>query len=750
MRAIPFPLRHAVLSAVAAALTLATASSAAAQTPVEMRPRIGLALSGGGARGLAHVGVIKVLEELHIPVDCITGTSMGAVVGGAYAAGASAAQMDEVVRKVDWNDLFTDRPPREEMTPRRKQEDYSGYFAPEIGLRNGSLRLAKGVVAGVTIESFLRKLTASAAGTEEFSRLPIPFRAVAANIENGQQVVLSQGSLPLAMRASMAIPGAVNPVEIDGLLLVDGGIANNLPIDLARQTCGDVVIAVNIGTPPLKRDEITSALSVVGQLVNFLGKENVDQQIAGMTDQDVLIKPELGTITATSFDKAADAIRIGEEAARAVTAELRRYSLPAAQYAALRKQQMRSQDHSLGQFDAIEFEGLVLAQPATLRHLMDAKPGVPLDEDTLTSDLRRIYGRGDFDSIDYRIHEQDAKRTLVIHVQEKDTGPQSLRLGLSLSTSLGGDSTSTFNAMFAYRRSWVNPLGGELLINGQIGRHSRLGAEFYQPLSNDSPLFVAPYAAFGKTVRPIYAGDQHLADLVTRDARLGVDLGAALGHWGELRVGALLRQANAITETGPEALPDLRTTDNGLRLRIFGDQLDAPWFPRSGHRVMLEAYEAVPALGNGPRYHRLDLSLTRAYTLGDQSIEATLGAATSFGSRLPSYAAITLGGPFQLSGYATEQLSGQESLFARLRLMHRFLQLPGPLGQGLYGGLSVEAGRIGRSYTLLGTSDSSALPDTLWSGAAFIGADTFLGPAWLGLGYGGAGHVSLFLSLGVP
>jgi NTE family protein len=304
--------------------------------------------------------------------------------------------------------------------------------------------------------------------------------------------------------------------------------------------------------------------------------------------------------------------------------------------------------------------------------------------------------------------------------------------------------------MFSYRRSWVNPLGGELLVNGQIGRQSKLGAEFYQPLANDSPLFVAPYAALGKSVRPIYAGDQHLADLVTRDARLGVDLGAALGHWGELRIGALLRQSNAITETGPEALPDIRTTDNGLRLRIFGDQLDAPWFPRSGHRVMLEAYEAVPALGNGPRYHRVDLSLTRAYTLGDQSIEATLGAATSFGSRLPSYAAITLGGPFQLSGYATEQLSGQESLFARLRLMHRFLQLPGPLGQGLYGGLSLEAGRIGRSYRLLGSRDSTALPDTLWSGAAFIGADTFLGPAWLGLGYGGAGHVSLFLSLGVP
>ena len=329
----PLSRRHRPLPALLAAAALSftllqTAALAAEGAATPQRPRIGLALSGGGARGLAHVGVLKVLDELHVPVDCVTGTSMGSIVGGAFAAGSSAKKMQTVIEAADWDGLFNDHPPRQETSPRRKQDDYVGYFGTEFGLRNGSLQLPKGVVAGVSIESFLRKLTASAAAVENFSQLPIPFKAVAADIETGQQVIMDHGSLAQAMRASMAIPGAVNPVEFEGRLLVDGGIANNLPINLVRQTCADVVIAVNIGTPPMKREEITSLLSIVGQLINFLGKDSLDAQLASMTDRDVLIKPELGDISAGSFDRAADAIRIGEDAARALSDQLRRYSLP--------------------------------------------------------------------------------------------------------------------------------------------------------------------------------------------------------------------------------------------------------------------------------------------------------------------------------------------------------------------------------------------------------------------------------------
>ena len=751
----PLSRRHRPLPALLAAtalsfMSLQTTALAADGAATPQRPRIGLALSGGGARGLAHVGVLKVLDELRVPVDCVTGTSMGSIVGGAFAAGSSAQQMQTVIEAADWDGLFNDRPPRQETSPRRKQDDYVGYFGTEFGLRNGSLQLPKGVVAGVSIESFLRKLTASAAAVENFSQLPIPFKAVAADIETGQQVIMDHGSLAQAMRASMAIPGAVNPVEFEGRLLVDGGIANNLPINLVRQTCADVVIAVNIGTPPMKREEITALLSIVGQLINFLGKDSLDAHLASLTDRDVLIKPELGDISAGSFNRAADAIRIGEDAARALTDQLRRYSLPPAQYLALRARQTKEQNDDLGQFAKVEFEGLVHAQPEALAQLMDTQPGKPADQDTLTRDLRRLYGRGDFDSVDYTIDELAPGRSLVIRVTEKQTGPDYLRFGLALSTSLGSDSTSSFNAIANYRRTWLNELGAEWLITGQIGRQSSLRSEFFQPLARNSAYFVAPYAGIEKFTRPVYNGDQRLAELAAHEVKAGIDIGSQLGHWGELRVGPLWRHINSSTQTGSRGFPDFDVNDSGLQLQLFVDQLDAPWFPRSGHSLNLQSYVALPALGSSQHYARTEATFRQAFTLGEQSAEAAIAVGTNFGTTLPGYAANTLGGPFRLSGYAPFQFAGQQTALARLRLMHRLVKLPGLLGNGMYAGISLEAGHIDRTYDSSNVGSISRYATTRWSTAAFIGADTFLGPAWLGVGYGGPGHTAVFLSLGVP
>jgi len=198
-------------------------------------PRIGLALSGGGARGLAHVGVIKVLEELRVPIHCVTGTSMGAIVGGTYASGLPTAEMEKSVLAADWDIIFRDKPPRADISSRRKIDDYKTLFAPEFGVKDGGLALPKGVIAGVSIEAFFRGLTVRAVGVNDFQKLPIPFRAVATDIETGEAVVLDHGSLAHAMRASMSVPGGMTPVEIDGRLLVDGGIANNLPIALVRK-----------------------------------------------------------------------------------------------------------------------------------------------------------------------------------------------------------------------------------------------------------------------------------------------------------------------------------------------------------------------------------------------------------------------------------------------------------------------------------------------------------------------------------
>jgi NTE family protein len=546
-----------LVSCGAVAPTASLAQSPSADTP--QRPRIGLALSGGGARGAAHIGVLKVLDELRVPVDCVAGTSMGAVIGGSFAAGTTPAEMEKVIQKTDWNEVFTDRPPRAEISSRRKQDDYKNLFAPEFGFRDWSVLLPKGVVAGVNIESFLRYLTEPSSNVQNFAQLPIPFRAVAADIESGQAVILDHGSLALAMRASMSIPGAVSPVEIDGRLLVDGGIANNLPIDIARKTCGDVIIAVNISTPPLTRADITSALSIVVQLINFLGKDTVDRQIAGMTERDVPSAPELGDISPGSFERQGEAVRIGEAAAWQMADSLRRYSLPPEQYAALRPGGART---GLGKVDEIRFEGIERTNREVLAALVESKPGEELDEGKVNADLRRIYGRGDFEAVNYSIERDSAggSPALVIKVREKEIGPDYLRFGLALASDFKGD--AYFNALVQYRRTWLNKFGAEWVTNAQIGQNTYLFTEFYQPVEERGRFFVAPYASYGQYTRGVFVGADRVAEYQVRQGLGGLDLGAALGTWGEARLGPVWRSIDAYVDTGSPALPDVDVNCN--------------------------------------------------------------------------------------------------------------------------------------------------------------------------------------------
>jgi len=723
----------------AAWLALGACATAVAQPA---KPRIGLALSGGGARGIAHVGVLKVLEELRVPVHCVTGTSMGAIVGGAYAAGGTAAGLEKFVHEADWNAIFRDSPPRAEISTRRKIDEYKTLFAPEYGVKSGGLVLPKGVIAGVSIHGFFRLLTQQAVEIGDFDKLPIPFRAVAADIETGEAVVLSRGSLSRAMRASMSVPGAIAPVEIDGRLLVDGGIANNLPIDEARKLCADVIIAVNIATPALKREEITSALSVGGQLINFLGKANVERQLASLGQRDVLIAPDLGDISAGSFDRSRDAIRVGEDAARAVAESLRRYSLPPETYEALRRRQA-TERMPLGAVDEIRLQGLQRTNPAVLRSLLESRPGEPLDEDKVSADLRRIYGRGDFESVDYHIQQESGRRVMVIQPREKDWGPDYMRFGLGLATDFQGE--NYFNILAQYRRTWLNRLGGEWLTEAQIGQHSFLATEFIQPVEERGRYFVAPHFKLGQELRGVFSGDDRVGEYQTKETRFGLDTGAFLGTWGEARIGALWRNVDARTETGSALLPDVKETTVGLRTILFVDQLDNAWFARRGFRVAATAYVSEEGwLGSDRGYQRVDAELTAVKTWGVHTANFKLASGSDFHSDMPGYESFTLGGPLRLSGYRIDQFAGRRFTFGRLMYYNRAVALPDILGSGVFVGGSIEAGQMqGRIGEQGGTG-------TIWSGSVFLAASTFAGPAYLGFGLGENGHYSLYLLLGAP
>jgi NTE family protein len=731
-------------SALLAACLALCASAATAQGAVGSKaaPRIGLVLSGGGARGLAHVGVLKVLEELRVPVHCVTGTSMGAIVGGAYAAGTTAAGLEDFVRKADWNEIFRDSPPRAEISTRRKIDEYKTLFAPEYGVKNGGLVLPKGLIAGVSIHSFFRLLTEQAVEIGDFDKLPIPFRAVAADIETGEAVVLSRGSLSRAMRASMSVPGAIAPVEIDGRLLVDGGIANNLPIDEARKLCGDVIIAVNISTPPLKREEITSALTVGGQLVNFLGKVNVERQLASLGQRDVLITPELGDISSGSFERAGDAIRVGEDAAHAIAESLRRYSVSPEQYEKLRRGQVVERK-PIGSVDEIRFEGLRRTNPEVLRSLLASKPGEALTEEEVSADLRRIYGRGDFESVDYHIQQDAGRRVMVIQPREKDWGPDYMRFGLGVATDFQGE--NYFNLLAQYRRTWLNRLGGEWLTEAQVGQHTFFSTEFIQPVEERGRYFVASHFKIGQELRGVFSGDDRVGEYQTKETRIGLDAGTFLGTWGEARLGALWRRVDARTETGSAIFPDVKETTAGLRALLIVDQLDNAWFARRGYRVATTAYASDEGLlGSDRTYQRLDGELTAVKTWGAHTANFKLSGGTDFHSDMPGYESFSLGGPLRLSGYRIDQFAGRRFAFSRVMYYNRAIPLPDLLGSGVFVGGSIEAGQM------LARAGEQPSTGTIWSGSVFLAASTFAGPAYLGFGMGEHGHYSVYLLLGAP
>jgi len=741
LRFLPSSAILTALICTASTLQLATAAQAAENTVRPGAPRIGLALSGGGARGLAHVGVIKVMEELRIPVHCVTGTSMGAIVAGTYASGISAADMEKAVLAANWDDIFRDKPPRAEIASRRKIDDYKTLFAPEFGVKDGGLAAPKGVVSGVSISAFFRELTGNAAGISDFDKLPIPFRAVAADIETGEAVVIDRGSVANAMRASMSVPGALAPVEFNGHLLVDGGIANNLPIDEARRLCADVVIAVNISTPPLKRNEITSAVTVTSQLVNFLGKATVDQQLKNLSERDILIAPDLGNISAGSFKDAAKTIKIGEDAARKLTASLGRYSLPADQYAALRNQQI-TQRRELGTVAEVRFEGLQRTSPEVLHPMVASKPGEPLTEAQISKDLRQIYGRGDFESVDYRIDQGPGGNVLVIQPREKDWGPDFLRFGLGLATDFQGE--NNFNLLVQYRKTSLNKLGGELITEVQIGQNSRLFAEFIQPLEESGRYFVAPYAQIGQGSRGVFVGENRVAEYDARDMRIGFDAGMTLSTWGEARLGAVWRRIDAGVDTGLLTLPDIKENSAGPNAKVFIDQLDSAWFPRSGFRAIGTAYLADEGFGSDRAYKRLEGLFVGAKSWAAHTFNLGFSGGTDLGSNMPAYDTFTLGGPLRLSGYRINEFSGRRMAYGRLMYYNRALPLPDLLGSGAYVGTSLEAGQIRNRF------DNLPYGGTIMSGSVFLAADTAMGPAYFGVGVGEAGRWSLYMMLGVP
>jgi NTE family protein len=742
--------RAAWFAAISLIVASGTPAQEAAPEHAAGRPRIGLVLSGGGARGAAHIGVLKVLEENHVPVDAIAGTSMGAVVGGLYASGLSAADIERVMTSVDWQDAFRDRPARKDLNFRRKLEDQNFLVKFPLGLKGRKFRLPRGLVQGQKMTQILRGLTLPVAQIQNFDDLAIPFRAIATDIVTGDRVILDRGDLTTAMRASLSAPGVFAPVESDGRLLVDGGLSSNLPIDVARQMGVDVLIVVDCGFPLLERGKLDSVATVTQQMLAILVRHNATEQRKSLTDRDVVIDPALGDFSSLDFTEHERAMKIGEQAARGVTERLAALSVPEPEFQRIQAARAaRRSDAPKVSFLRVEpgaerYSGAIDA-------LFGDQVGKTVDATALDKRINELYGQGNLEIFDYRVVQGDAVAGaapdygLALTTRRNSWGPNYLKFGLQLQNDFEGN--SSFNAAVRGTLAEITKYGGEWTWDLQIGEDPRAATEIYLPVGYRSRWFVAPRVDFNIRTLPVIVDQDHvLAEYRVRSTEYGVDLGRELGNYGEVRVGWGRDFGESRVRVGDPDLPaqqfDSRTYFGEFRY----DTVDDVNFPRRGGSF---------ALGWRAEREGKGLVADRDADLlvYDQLYAHSWGRNTgilwaSSGMRLDSDVDVvrsffSLGGFLNMSGVAPDTLVGPN--FAILRgIYYRQIGAGGTgfLNVPVYIGASVEEGNVWNSRRAMSFASAKT------NGSVFLGLDTILGPVYFATGFDEGGGSAYYLFLG--
>ncbi|MCC6134571.1 MAG: patatin-like phospholipase family protein [Candidatus Contendobacter sp.] len=707
------------------------------------RPRIGLVLGGGGARGIAHIGVLKMLEELRIPVDCIAGTSMGSIIGGLYASGMTPDQMSEAVQRIDWPMAFTDGPPRADLPFRIKQEQRVLLTNSGVGIKDGSVQLPRSLLQGQNLSLLLEELALPVAEIRDFDRLRIPYRAVATDLATGNPVVLGSGNLATAMRASMSIPSALAPVELDGKMLVDGGVADNLPVDVARALCKpEVIIAVDVGAPLAPASELTSVLSITAQLTTILTVRNTEQQLKTLGPKDFQITPSLGDLSSIDFDRSAEAIQIGYAAAQAQRSALIRLSTSPDDYRAYlaARPDRPSTDHPV--IDFIRINNNTRLADAVIEKQVHIQPGEQLDPEQLNRNLNVIYGMGEFQQVSYSLVEEDGKTGLVVEAREKYIGNDRLNFGLFLGANLKGD--SMFNISAAYTMSQLNPLGGQWRSFVQLGSDLALETDFYQPLNANQTYYIDPYLSYQQynldlqdTISAVDSSSYRV-----REVGLGLELGRNLEHWGQVSLGLHYSAGRNDLRFGPSSADEGEFNNSGYSLRFAVDTLDNLNFPTSGSFANLRYYSALTGLGADQNFQTLSMDAFKPYTWGRSTLIPRFRLAGTLDGDPGVENLLLLGGFLNLSGYQLGQISGQYLALGELIYMYRLNDASAAFTIPLYAGGSLE---IGGAWMDTDEIDSASL---IPAGSLFLGADTPLGPFYLGAGFADGDRASMYLILG--
>jgi NTE family protein len=683
------------------------------------RSKIGLVLSGGGARGAAHVGVIRRLEELRIPIDYIAGTSMGSIIGGMYASGLSLDEIESVMTDIDWTNSFDDDTKRKDRTFRRKLDDKLYLFELKPGLSDeGEIKLPTGLLQGQKINLILSKISLPVAGIHDFDELSIPYRAVASDMVTGEAVVLGKGDLPKAMRASMNIPSAFAPLKYEDKLLVDGGIANNLPINVVRDMGADIVIAVDISTPLREKDDLDNVLKLTDQLIGIMTRTNTEVQIKTLTERDVFIVPDLGDIGTADFERVKEAVPIGYNAAQGKNSELEKLSIPADEYA-MHLSRRGKPENKLPTIAFIRLENKSLLDDEVITSRINIKPGDQLDVAQLEEDIGKIHGLGLFENVNYEVVEEEGKTGVVVHAIEESWGPNYLQFGFVLSDNLEGDNSYNFGV--AYTRTAMNRLNGEWRTALQVGEDPSIFTELYQPLDVEQKYFMNIGAFASHRNANVYrdVGEQ-LAEYRIKSGGLRLTGGMNFDTWGELRLGYTYESGSADARIGGPLLPDFDFDEASLFTRFSIDTRDNAFFPRHGQAGEFEYRDFKDSWGGDFDYEQLSIEYGLTKTWGKDTLIGAIRYETTADDDAPIQGLFQAGGLTNLSGFNQNELTGQHVGIAKLIYLRQI-----------------------SDFQFLET-----YVDNIWAGSVFLGLDTPIGPFYTGYGYAEGGHDSVYVYLG--
>jgi NTE family protein len=733
------------LVTVLALLTLSMSSALYAQINIPESVRVGVVLSGGGARGLAHVGVIQVLEAQGIKPDIITGTSMGAIIGALYASGRSADEINGIARGMDWSNALSDASPRHHQPYTFRELEAGMTTDLRMSVTREGIAFPRGVIEGQHLEQTLGELFDQNGMAMVFEQLPIHFAALAADLETGEQVILNSGALASAVRASMSIPGALAPVERDGRILVDGGIANNMPIDVARAMGADFIIAVDVTAPLRKREELDSIFSIASQTTSFLVRLNTVQQRTNLRDDEVLILPLLDGFVSTSFEMSDGIIQAGVEAAqKALQVE---WSEP------LTEEQYPVLDIMKPVAPVVDIVRVMNNSPvsdAVILAQLRQREGEVLNRQQLEQDLSRLYGLDYFSVVRYHIVEIEHKTVLEVRCVARENGNSWLKLGVELADDLKGNSVMGLSA--SLRSAGLNRYGGTSFARMELGTTPELEFRFLQPLDPALHYFVEPALGYRADKFDVYLDDvqkQPLASYQKQDRWAALSLGRGLwDEAGEIRIGVVRERGNLKFRSGLDldTFDDVDTSnyDDGFYfLRLGWDSLDDLGFPTQGQRWSITREEHRTGLRAETDFARMLGDFTLSVNSGRNTLLLEGDAQISDSDEASFVDIPFIGGFLELSGLPPRSRFGRHRALLR-SVFYRRMNRDGPLAFGLpmFIGASIERGNVWLDH------DNISWNNAVGAGSVFLGARTPLGPAYVSFGATDEGDRSFSIFLG--